>query len=262
MAARPWFHRDGLVAAGVGVSVAAALKAFYSHAGPDRLLWILAPSSWVARYAGGVDLSFESGGGFISHTHHLVVGAPCAGVNFLVIAFLTLFFGFGTRFESMGRRFAWMAAAIALAYGATVVTNGLRIVLATHLYELDIYRGVVTRERLHRLAGTVIYYGSLLALYLAFDAILGGNTRQERVLSRRALGRFVPLTCYLFVSVGIPLAGRSAAAVVGSDGSHFTEHIASVVGVVVLLTCAALLPVAVAGRWRNRVASDGIKCGT
>jgi len=82
------------------LGLAYLLKAFYSRAGAGELLWILAPSAWVARYAGGIDLVYEQGAGFISHAHHMVVGPACAGVNFLIIAFLCLYFSFAKHFSS------------------------------------------------------------------------------------------------------------------------------------------------------------------
>src|SRR5262249_14584704 len=54
------------------LAIAYALKAFYSRAGADELLWILAPSAWLARFVGGIDLVYEQGAGYISHAHHLV----------------------------------------------------------------------------------------------------------------------------------------------------------------------------------------------
>jgi len=47
-------------------------------------------------------------------------------------------------------RTAIFSPAFALAFGATVVTNGVRIVLAAHLYQLDVYSGAVTAERVHQ----------------------------------------------------------------------------------------------------------------
>jgi exosortase K len=214
-----------LLVGGAGLALALALKEFYSHAGADQLLWILAPSAWVARYLGGVDLTYERGAGFISSTHHLVVGPACAGVNFLVIAFLTLFFAFLSRFEGVRRRLDWMAGALAIAYGATIITNGVRIVLAAHLYELPIYHGSVTPELVHRLAGTVIYYGSLLALHQVVGALLNARAR-----------RLVPLGCYLLVTIGVPLATRSF-----DDPRQFVEHVTWVVAVAAALTLLVVL---------------------
>lgn len=222
----------------VGLALGAGVKAVHRTAGADDLLWILAPSSWLARYLGGVDLRYEEGAGFISHADRLVVGAPCAGVNFLVVAFLTLLLAFLGRFDRAGAKVGWLAASLGLAYVATIVTNGLRIALSAHLYELDIYGGAFSPERVHRLAGTVIYYGSLLALHLAVGAALRAPCR-----------RLVPLGCYLLVSAGIPLAGRAWAA----DPARFAEHLAWVVGTALLLTALAVLPALLRNRlqWKT-----------
>lgn len=48
------------------LAIAFGLKAFYSRAGATELLWILAPSAWLARFVGGIDLAYEQGAGFIS----------------------------------------------------------------------------------------------------------------------------------------------------------------------------------------------------
>jgi exosortase K len=202
-------------------------KAFYSHAGPDELLWILAPSSWLARVAGGVDLRYEAGGGFISHADHLVVGTACAGVNFLIVAFLTLFFAFGARFAGTRAKLGWLLASAGLAYVATIVTNGLRIAVSARLFAADIYGGALTPERLHRLAGTVLYYGSLLGLCLSVGAALKAPCR-----------RWVPLVWYALISVGVPLAGRAWT----GDAARFAEHVAWTLGIACLLTAIALVP--------------------
>lgn len=230
-----------LLVGGAGLVLAFALKAFYSHAGADDLLWVLAPSAWVARVLGGIGLTYEAGAGYISAAHHLVVGPACAGVNFLLIAFLTLFLGFLPRFEGRAR-LDWLAGAIALAYLATIATNGVRIVLAAHLYELDIYGGGVTPERVHRLAGTVIYYGSLLALYQAVGALLKMRGR-----------RLWPLVCYLLMAVGVPIVTQAY-----GDVCQFLEHAAWVVAVAAALTLLVVLP----GFLRNRTPADRIQWRT
>jgi hypothetical protein len=268
--------RTSAVTGGLALALAFGAKAFYSHAGPNELLWILAPSSWLARFAGGVDLRYEDGGGFISHADHLVVGTACAGMNFLIVAFLTLFFAFGARFASREvelcsteriagapaqvclrgvvaggsepvrgfrarlaarARLGWLLASVGLAYVATIVTNGVRIAVSARLFAADIYGGALTPERVHRLAGTVLYYGSLLGLCLAVGAALKAPCR-----------RWVPLACYALVSVGVPLAGRAWA----GDAARFAEHVAWTLGIAALLTAIALVPALLRDRiqWR------------
>jgi exosortase K len=216
------------LAAGVcALILAFGVKAFYSRAGANELIWILAPSAWLARFVGGIDLAYEPGAGFISHTHRLVVGPACAGINFLVIAFLSLYFSFARNHSSKAR---WLFLSAALAFGAAIAANGFRIFVSAHLWSADIYGNWMTREGMHRLAGTAIYYGSLLALYLAVEG--WSCARGER---RR---RMTPLFWYLGVSLGVPLGGR----LIWGNISGFAEHAVWVTGISLLLTLLMFLP--------------------
>jgi exosortase K len=226
-----WPTRSTLITGAVALSLAFGVKAFYSRAGAEDLLWVLAPSAWLARFVGGVDLVYEHGAGFISHAHHLVVGPACAGVNFLVICFLCLYFSFAQRFESQTR---WFIYSLLISFGGTVAANGLRIFVSAHLWDADIYGGWMTRELMHRLAGVAIYYASLLTLYCVVESRVG--TRAPRL---------APLLWYVGISLGVPLAGRVA--VGGTQG--FAGHAAWVTAVALTLTVATALPSAL----RNRI---------
>ncbi len=218
-------------AGGLALTLALGLKAFYSNAGADELLWVLAPSARLASFLGGIDLVYEHGAGYISHTYHMVVGPPCAGVNFLVICFLCLYFSFARRFPGKAR---WLMIAALIAFGGTIAANSLRIFVSAHLWNADFYSNWLTREDMHRLAGISIYYASLLALYVAVESRAGTGAH-----------RIAPLAWYLAVSLGIPLTGRMAAG--GTSG--FASHAVWVAGVALLLTLVKALPTAV----RNRI---------
>jgi exosortase K len=213
------------------LGLAYLLKAFYSRAGAGELMWILAPSAWLARFIGGIDLVYEQGAGFISHAHHMVVGPACAGVNFFIICFLCLYFSFAKHFPNKPR---WLAYSLLVSFGATIAANSLRIFVSAHLWTSDIYGPWITPEQMHRLAGTVIYYASLLALYFAIESRLGARA-----------STVAPLFWYVGISLGIPLAGRMLAA--GTPG--FASHAAWVVAIAVLLTAVKVLP----STLRNRI---------
>jgi exosortase K len=214
------------------LGLAYVLKAFYSRAGAGELLWILAPSAWMARFVGGIDLVYEQGAGFISHAHHMVVGPSCAGVNFLIICFLCLYFSFAKHFPNKPR---WLAYSLPISFGATIAANSLRIFVSAHLWSADIYGQSITPEQMHRLAGTVIYYASLLALYFAIDSRIGARASS-----------MAPLFWYVGISLGVPLAGRIIAQ--GTPG--FASHAAWVMGLAVLLTAGVkVLPSVL----RNRI---------
>jgi exosortase K len=219
-----------LLCGACAVAIALGLKWFYSRADATDLLWVLAPASWLAGFLGGLDLVYEEGAGFIIHEHRLVVGPSCAGVNFLVIAFLCLYFSFG-RYAS--GRSLWLLYSLVTSFGATVVTNSLRIVVSAHLWSADIYGPWMNREQMHLLAGVAIYYASLVALYLAVASRL-----------RAQAPAIAPLCWYLGIFLGVPLASRMFR---GTPG--LTENAVWVVAVVLLLTLVKALPFMV----RNRI---------
>jgi exosortase K len=226
--------RSSLLASVCAIALAFGVKAFYSQAGADELLWILAPSAWLASFVGGIDLAYEPGAGFISHTYRMVVGPACAGVNFLVIAFLSLYFSFA-RYRSS--KALWLFLSAGISFGSAIAANGLRIFVSAHLWIADFYGARLTPDLMHRIAGTTIYYGSLVALYLAVEAWICARALQP--------GRMKPLFWYLSITLGVPLVGRLA----WGNTSGFVEHALWVTVIALLLTLGMFL----ASALRNRV---------
>lgn len=224
-----------LAAGACAVALALGVKAFYRQAGADELLWILAPSVWLARFVGGIDLVYEPGAGYISHAYRMVVGPACAGVNFLVICFLTLYFCFSRYFPGRVRWLMWSAV---MSYFAAIAANGLRIFLSAHLWIADFYFGWISQSQMHRLAGTAVYYASLLALYVVVESFRGVKA-----------SRIGPLLWYIGITLGIPLAGRIA---VGGT-TEFSQHAVWVVAIAVTLTTVIFLPSILRNRvfWRS-----------
>jgi len=192
-----------------------SLKLGYSHAGAAQLDWVLAPSCWLATQLFGLPLSPEPGAGYISHHPRMVVGAACAGVNFLVVSWLALFFVGRVHLSRSVHVLAWACASLVAAYVATVATNGLRIGLAAELYGAGVrFRGL-SPARLHRLLGIVVYCSALVALCRGADVCLShGRTRAALHVW------LAPLGLYLAVALGIPLLNRAWA----RHGGEFVEH--------------------------------------
>jgi exosortase K len=232
----------------------------YSQAGAEDLQWILTPSCWLVSTLGGIELTSGSGAGYISHQHRMVVGAACAGVNFLIVSTLALYFSFQGTFATLQRKIGWLVQGLCLAYLATILVNGCRILLAAHLYSLDIYGGGLTPERLHRLAGTLIYCVSLFTLcatvgrWLKPTAMRRGvrpcaATENRPMANRTALrAQWVPAACYLGVAVGVPLLNRAYL----QQPGRFMEHCA-----MVILVCGVVLTFTTLAR----VASDRLCSG-
>jgi exosortase K len=242
--ARDWFRAGGLVSLFMLAS-AFGLKLAYSNAGASELEWVLGPSCLLARIA-GIPLAQEAGAGWISHAPRMVVGAACAGVNFLVVCWLALYFSVQQHWAGHRRKLGLWVATLLGAYVATVSTNGLRIVLAARLYDMHIYAGYFTAARMHRGLGVVLYCSTLFGLCRAAElwTLRAKPTAAGAVRRRPSLA---PFLWYLAVAIGVPLANR---AFVRGPG-QFVEHSAMTLG----LGLGVVVAFRVFGRLADRLSS-------
>ena len=179
---------------------ALALKWFYSSATADELRWILAPTTALVEMLSGRSFAFESYTGYMSSDHTFVIAVPCAGVNFLLTAFLmiTLRLLWRERFQGVSWRFLPVAAL--MAYAATLIANTMRICVALEIQRRSIEVSWLTSNQLHRLEGIVIYFGFLLLLFMLLERMDAGEPR--RML-------FFPVLIYYATTLGIPLINGS-----------------------------------------------------
>jgi len=203
---------------------ALGLKLFYSTASPDNLHWILAPTTRLVEFASGWKFTFESHAGYMSSDHSFLIAASCAGVNFLITAFLMLTLKklWFDRFENINWRFVPVAAL--MAYAATIITNAVRICVALRLQEV---RGEITwlsPNQLHRAEGIIVYFGFLWLLYVMTDR----EASKQRIL--------FPLAVYYTTTLGFPLLNGAY-----RQGLEFWEHSFFVLVLPVLLVVPVLL---------------------
>ncbi|HVW27515.1 MAG TPA: exosortase K [Polyangiaceae bacterium] len=161
---------DGVVL-GFVCAMAYAVKSYYSTAGADDLRWALDPTTYLVEHATGLRFAFERGAGFVSGSRRLVIAPACAGVNFFVIALLSLSFGFVPALRTKAHKVAFVAAAALSAYVTMLVVNAARISLhvlvSSHVHWADGYR-----EQAHRVEGVVTYLTALFVLMATARACL------------------------------------------------------------------------------------------
>ena len=191
----------------VVVLCAAAVKLYYSAAGVDELRWILAPTAAAVELVSGSRFEFERHAGYISGDRSFVIAASCAGVNFLISAFLMLSLRrlWGGR-PNEGAAWRFIPWAALCAYGATLVANTVRISTALRLRGASPELGWLSPNHVHRLEGIVIYFGFLLLLFVVSEKVSpgrGSGAGNARGPFRRAC---CPLLCYYATTLGVPLA--------------------------------------------------------
>lgn len=188
-----------------------ALKQFYSTASADQLRWILAPTTACVELVSGSSFTFESHAGYISPDRSFLIAAPCAGVNFLITAFLML--AMRKLLSDPSKKIAWgfIPTAATIAYLVTLVANTTRIFVALRLKRAEI--GWLDPDQLHRFEGIFIYFAFLLLLFAVSERMSSKETSSR-------VPRFVfPLLVYYATAIGVPLANGAY-----RQGSDFWKH--------------------------------------
>ena len=209
---------------------ALALKLHYSTASPDDLRWILGPTTVLVELLSGKSFEFESYTGYLSSDRRFVIAAPCAGVNFLLTAFLMLGLRclWRNRFERVTWRF--IPSAAAFAYVTTLIANTVRICVALEIERRSLELSWLTSNQLHRVEGIVVYFGFLLALFLLTERL----DSPDRGSTLRVLT--FPLLIYYAITLVLPLANGSY-----REYAAFWEHFVFVLVLPLVLVAPLLL---------------------
>lgn len=213
-----------------------ALKQYYSTASADQLRWILAPTTACVELVTGVPFEFESHAGYMSADRSFLIATSCAGVNFLIAAFLMLSMKKLLADRSKHPAWGFIPATAMIAYLATLVANTTRISLAYWSKRSPGEVGWLNPDQVHRFEGIVIYFGFLLLLFLVSENM---NSRKTPGLLRRS---FFPVLVYYATTLGIPLANGAY-----RRGTDFWEHSLFVV----MIPLALILPIAGLRFWQS-----------
>ncbi len=215
----------------VALGAAWVLKRHYSVSTAEELRWILQPTTALTQLVLGADFAFRPGEGYLSRELSILVSPACAGVNFLIVAFLSLVFGFAQAVHGWRRRLLGLVAALCIAYLTTLLVNTLRICASVWAAHLAARSFGLTFHSVHRLVGIAVYLAGLVVLCLTVRAWLCSRTS---VATRRS-NLMIALGCYLGVTLVLPLL-RGAA-----QSPEYWAHAAPVLVLVGVLVAALLL---------------------
>ena len=164
-----------LIVVAVALGLAWSLKAFYSRACFDELRWVLDPTVRLVGALGAGPFELEAHHGWLSRAHRFEVVPACAGLNFMIAAYVSLCCGLARTCTRHRQRVALLLSGAVAAYAAMLVANATRIVLAIRLHDAVWSWGPLTPERMHLVVGVAVYSLGLLALYSAASRLAGGN---------------------------------------------------------------------------------------
>lgn len=224
-------------------ALALALKIHYSLAESGDLSWILVPTVDIVEPLSGIRFEQEAYAGFVNRARGVIIAPSCAGVNFLIISFLMAGVQGILHFERCRARAAWLSFSLIAGFFLTISINSLRIIISIALHEADIHSSGIMADEAHRLMGAGLY---LTALHIYFHAvrsflnILRPAHKSAAGLDETATGfylpRLLPLFCYLFVTLFLPLLKCPGA----SAQQVFLAHCSVVVGLGAAVYAAVL----------------------
>jgi len=223
------------------LAAAAALKLHYSMATADELRWVLWPTARLTEFATGTRFAFEPFAGYLSDDRSFLIAAPCAGVNFLIAAFLTVSIRRLWRSRRLGVKWRHFLFAAVIAYLLTIVANTVRISSALWLNKIQRNVAGLGRDEIHRIDGILIYFGFLLLLFWVCEK---ADKRHERFRFRHYL---FPLSIYYAVTLAVPFANGAF-----RQGSEFWQHAGFVFATPIVLLLAAALPLELFSRHTQR----------
>ena len=224
--------RLDLRANGLGLAaslvLAATVKAAYPRLGPDELRWMTWPTQALVGLGTGIDFDYESGYGYVSLAHRLVIAKSCTGVNYLLAVFGLMTFTLVPAPKSPYAKLSLVGALAAFAYAVTIVVNAVRITLGVALHEGGVAWGWLDAARVHRIAGIAVYFVSLVGVHalgrFAVRRSEEGNHSGSALLA-------APLFWYGTLAIAVPLLNGAFAA----RPLLFAEHCAWVAGVTLVV---------------------------
>ena len=196
------------------IGCAFALKLHYSTASVNDLRWILTPTTFLVELVSGRTFAFESYAGYMNSDHTFLIAGSCAGVNFLITAFLLLALK-RLWTDRPSDSWSFLPVAALIAFIATLVANTIRISIALQLQQNPLKLEWLTRDQFHRLEGILVYFGVLMLLYVVTERVISsarvrkiGEAGERSVLipkSVGALGLLFPVMVYYMTTLGFPL---------------------------------------------------------
>jgi len=145
--------------------IAWALKRQYSEARADDLLWILTPTARAVGVVNRVTFTWAPGEGYFAREQLFLIGKACAGVNFMIAAFVMLVWAFVPHARSLRAGFGVLGLCLTAGYAAAVLVNTVRIAIAIWLAGHPAVLSAFAAAEVHRVEGIVVYFGGLVALY-------------------------------------------------------------------------------------------------
>ena len=145
------------------------LKAAYSMADVQHLIFLLAPSSEVVATFTGTDSRFISEQGYFNESLNILINKSCSGFNFWSICFLMSYCLLAKPYAPGLRNVLLLPLVLATTYLFTILVNSTRILFSIYLHSGNSQLLAVDSTWSHQAEGSFIYLSYLIIAYLSLD---------------------------------------------------------------------------------------------
>ena len=174
---------SGLLLVAAAVLIAWSLKRHYADARADDLQWILSPTAHLVGATTGATFVMQPGEGYFSREHMFLIEKSCAGVNFMIAAFIMLAAALAHRARTVMSVAHVLGVSLVASYAAAVLVNTMRITIAMWLAARPAGLSGFSGADVHRIEGITVYFVGLVLLYELVQRLDRRVMRQPEVMS-------------------------------------------------------------------------------
>jgi exosortase K len=167
----------------VAVLIAWGLKRHYADARADDLRWILSPTAHLVGAVTGATFVMQPGEGYFSRERLFLIEKSCAGVNFMIAAFVMLIVALTHRARSGVSAARVLGVSLVASYAAAVLVNTMRITVAMWLGAHPAALSGFNAADVHRIEGITVYFAGLVLLYELVQRLDRRVVRRQEVMS-------------------------------------------------------------------------------
>lgn len=145
--------------------IAWALKQHYSVARADDLLWVLTPTAHIVSVVTETPFAWQPGEGYFSRDRLFLIEKSCAGINFMIAAFVMVVLAVRHRVKQPLDIVRVMGVGLLASYAAAVCVNATRIAIALWLAGHPTALRTFSAAEVHRIEGVAVYFAGLVLLH-------------------------------------------------------------------------------------------------
>lgn len=149
-----------------------SIRIFYSNANANDLLFVLRPIKWIVSVFHNGVFTYNEILGYACNELGVIIGASCAGINFMLILFAMLCFTYIHYIKSPLHKIMYFVSLLPITYLLGTLINSFRIIVSITIQKVGFLTKFTSPEVVHNLTGMLIFVCFLLIINYIFSKLL------------------------------------------------------------------------------------------